>query len=69
MVTLMCNKVIVMTLPRNQASPDGEYGMRIGAGQEMTVDAMGLEGHIPEVLMEDPTGKPKPGVPSVQRRG
>lgn len=69
MVTLMCNKVVVITLPRREVAPDGEFGMRIGAEQEMTVDAMGVEGHMPQVIMEDPVFKPKKGVPSAQRRG
>ncbi len=60
MVTFIVNRVVAITLPRKDVDADGEFGIRIGVGQELQVDEMGVERHRPPTkLAPIPAAKPK----------
>ncbi|MDQ6612247.1 MAG: hypothetical protein M3Y64_07420 [Gemmatimonadota bacterium] len=69
MVQLMVNRMVALALPRKDLPPDGTFGMRIGASQEMTVDELGIEGHMPKLKMGPVPGPELQPIRSNQRRG
>ena len=69
MVQLMVNRAVAVALPRKEMPPEGTFGMRIGPEQEMQVDALGIEGHMPAIKMGPVPGAKLKPIPSNQRRG